>query len=357
MKKIVFFTPTLNGGGAERVLVNYLKILAHSSEFDIHLFLISDDGILREDVPSSVNVKKLESKKTLLSVLELKRLIDRLKPEVVYSTLINSSIALYLSICVSRHKPKLILRSPNSPILLKKHKQVSGIMSKLLKMSYLKADTIVAQTSAMRDEIGSVFQVDADKICTIHNPLDIENIDIQRKNGKSPFEPTAINVVTAGRIIDQKGFDTLIKAFALVLEENKKFVLHIIGNDVVGLQSALEDLASRLNINKYVFFHGFKANPYLYFEHADLYVMSSRWEGLPNAVLENLYLRKPVVATDCIPIMRDIIEDGQNGFLVPVDNVEQLAEKILGYASLDPSYSKNSDFNSATTERIFNLFR
>ena len=110
-------------------------------------------------------------------------------------------------------------------------------------------------------------------------------------------------------------------------------MLNIIGRDD-GEEKSLLNLRKKLNLEKNVHFLGFQSNPYRFFYFSDLFVLSSRREGLPNAVLENLYLKKPIVATQCIPYLSTLINHGKNGYIVPTENPKSLASAILNFENL-----------------------
>lgn len=323
----------MNGGGAERVAVNILRQL-NLKKFEITLVLVKKTGVFLELIPSSIEIIDLKSKKTMFSILKLRKVILLLKPDMVFSTLFRTHIAIDLALTKVKQRPKLIYRSQNSPKLLLKNNQLSGLMRFFLEKAYRNANFIIAQTPEMKDEIEQLHGIEQKKIIVLLNPIDSELINRKTQNIKNPFDTDYINVVATGRLTRQKGFDILIKSFKEVVEKNSEFRLYIIGEDG-GLKSDLEKLLASLNLKKNVFFLGFQTNPYQYFYYSNLHVLSSRWEGLPNTVLENLYLNKPIVATRCIPFMSHLINEGDNGFLVDVENVSQLAKAILKYKSIN----------------------
>jgi len=134
----------------------------------------------------------------------------------------------------------------------------------------------------------------------------------------------------------EKGFDVLIESFAKVVEKRSNFHLHILGRDVDGNLEKLEKQVAELGISENITFHGFQKNPYPFYKFCDLFVLSSRREGLPNVVLECQYLGKPVVATRCIPAIERLIDDGRNGFVVDVEDVDQMADAIKKFRKLKP---------------------
>lgn len=336
--KILFFVPQLVGGGAEKVNMNIMKILDNDI-FDVHLVVTTIMGSVYQKIPDSVTLHDLDTPKTIFSIPKLRKFIRQLNPDIVFSSLIRGHIAINLALLGIRKKPFTIFRSPNSPKLLLKYNQTDFKERLLLKNAYRRADVVVAQTPEMKDEIIEYYGIDKQRIKVIFNPIDRDEIDEKIKNITNPFESDNINVVAAGRIIYQKGFDILIKSFKYVIKQNPLFRLYIIGEDPIGENGTgeienLQKLIKELNLTEYVSFLGYQNNPYQYFYFSDLYVLASRWEGLPNTVLENLYLHKPVVSTRCIPFMSSLIQEGKNGLLVDVDDIKGLSNAILNYKNL-----------------------
>lgn len=348
--KILFFLPNLNGGGAERVTVNILRQL-DLKKFEIRLALVDKSGVLLELIPSKIIIIDLKSKKTILSIFKLRKIICNFNPDIIFSTLIRTHIAIDLSLTGIKNKPKLIYRSPTSPKHSLKNKQLNELQKKLLEKAYRNADIIIAQTPEMKDEIVELHKIDSDRIQVMLNPIDTDLIDKKIQNTENPFDTNYINVVSAGRLTKEKGFDILIQSFKIIVNQNNEFRLYIIGEDVIGLRKELINLVKSLDLTEHVFFLGFQTNPYMFFSHSDLYVLSSRWEGLPNTILENLYIKKPIVATKCIPFMEKLIENGKNGFLIDVEDKYALAESIINYKKINTDYIIN-DFNTSTFENI-----
>lgn len=331
--KILFFVPQLIGGGAEQVNMNIMKIL-NKDIFDVHLVVTTTKGTVYKKIPDSITLHDLKTPKTMFSILKLRKLIRQLNPDIVFSSLIRGHIAINLALLGIRKKPFTIFRSPNSPRLLLQYNQIGFKEKLLLENAYGRADVIVAQTPEMKDEIIEYHGIEKQKIKVFFNPIDSNEIDEKIKNITNPFESDNINVVAAGRIMYQKGFDVLIKSFKSVVEQNSQFKLYIIGQDGIGEMKNLLKIVEKLELTQHIFFLGYQENPYRYFYFSDLYVLSSRWEGLPNTVLENLYLKKPVVSTRCIPFMSSLIQEGKNGLLVDVDDIVGLSNAVLNYKNL-----------------------
>ena len=331
--KVLIFLPHLIGGGAERVSVNIIKQLDREL-FEVTLLVLSREHSVYDTAQLDVNLIELNASKTLYSLPKLRKAIREISPDIIFSTLFRAHIALYLCLLGLKCKAKLLLRSPNSPKLLLEHKQMGLLSQLLIARAYARADLVIAQTPQMREEIIRYHGVSQSKVRFFLNPLDTQNIDAMTKEIDSPFDANYINVVASGRITAQKGFDLLIESFAQVVGKNRAFRLHIIGQDADEEQSRLEAMVRDLGLQEHIFFLGYQSNPYRYYRHSDLYVLSSRWEGLPNTVLENLYLNKPIVSTRCIPFMESLIAQGDNGYLVDIEDRAAMAEKILAFREL-----------------------
>ena len=144
------------------------------------------------------------------------------------------------------------------------------------------------------------------------------------KDGEPPV------VLAVGRLTDQKAFDVLIRAFSLV-RKNRPVRLLILGEGEE--RPVLEPMIWQLGLEQDVSLMGFVQNPYPYMARASLFVLPSRWEGLPTVLVEALYLGMPIIATDCPGGSREILRGGQFGRLVPVDAPLILAEAIEGSMS------------------------
>lgn len=331
MKKVIFILPSHTGGGAEHVTMNVINQLDYSA-FEVTLILIHSKDIPKDLINSKFKIITLNRSTTLKSFFSLLKIIKKVKPDLIFSSLFRLNIILASILLLIPSKAKLILRSPNSPSLLIKNNQMSYIMKKLISFSYNKANVVIAQTPDMAEEIIKYHDVDKKKVKFILNPIDENKIVDSLKENLSPFKKNKINIVASGRLTHQKGFDILLDGFKLVTLKNSNFHLHILGDGED--KNKLISSTSNLNLDEFVTFHGYIDNPYPYYKYSDLYVLSSRWEGLPNTVLENIYLNKPIVTTNCIPILSRLVGHGNNGYVVNIDNKNELAEAILNFDKL-----------------------
>lgn len=346
MKKILFILPNLEAGGAERVLLNYIRLLI-GHDFDISLIIINDFGELQDYIPKNINLINLNINRTRNAFFKLIRNINRIKPDYILTSSNRTNLLLLMTKYFFVGKPKVIIREPNTPSAQFGENYLNSTYFKLMKFFYPKANLIIAQTEAMKTELVNTFQLSKQKISVIHNPIDTKYIDEKKDKHFDKFDKSKINIVASGRLHRQKGFDFLIKSFDEVIKQNTDFRLFIIGKENVkdNCTKELKELTKRLHLENYINFCGFQTNPYPFYQHADLLVLSSRWEGLPNVVLESQYLGTPVVATKCVTILSELIENDQNGRLCDFGDIKTMTEAILNFQTYKQLSGQTCDTN------------
>ncbi len=319
-KKIIFIIPSMSGGGAERVFTILLKYI-DKSKFSPILILLKKEGKYLEDIPKNIEVIDLNVTRTRYAFFKIIKTIYNIKPDIVFSTL--GQLNLLIAIIRPLFSKNITFIARESSIVgMSKH---SNSFDFIYKSVYNRFDTIIAQSEYMKIDLMKTYALEKSDIVVINNPIDIDKIDrILQKKDKTLFDKEKINLVTAGRLKPVKGFDTLLKAMSKL---ESKFHLTILGEG--DEENNLKNLAQELNITGRISFLGFQGNPYSYMEEADLFILSSRYEGFPNVVLEANACGTPVVAFDCPGGTGEIIENGINGFLVECGNIDQLANKII----------------------------
>ena len=332
--KILFTIPTLNGGGAERVFVNYIRSL-DQNRYDISLLLINKTGEFLSFVPNYVKIINLEKSKTRYGFFRLLKQIKKIDAELVVSTTNRLNILVLLASFFISKRIKICLYEPSMPSAQFGMNYLPRYYLLLMKLLYRFADYIIAQTTEMKNEIVDYYLVNSEKILVTSNPIDTKLIDDSVRGQSNPYNNKFINIVASGRIREEKGYEFLLNAFVKVINDNPKYKLYILGNIVdKSYFEKLTKIINENNLNNFVHFLGFQINPFPYYKFADLFVLSSRWEGLPNVVLEALYLKTPVIVTDCIPHFHKIIEDGKNGYIVDFGDEINLSQKIQKYLEL-----------------------
>jgi len=146
--------------------------------------------------------------------------------------------------------------------------------------------------------------------------------------GPNPFESSnaARHVVAVGRLVRQKGFDLLVRAYSKVAEEHPDWNLWVFGEGPE--RSRLESLAEDLGTGTRIRFPGWSDRIFAAYRHADLFVLSSRYEGFGNVIIEAMAAGLPVIVTDCPSGPAEIVRDGEDGLLVPAEDVDALADAM-----------------------------
>jgi len=207
-------------------------------------------------------------------------------------------------------------------------------------MLYSRAKAIVAVSHGVADDFKKTFKFSESNLYVVYNPVDISNIREKAKDVAEHhwFKKKGTSIIIGvGRLTFQKNFSTLIRAFALLrqrlridtvgIQSRKDVKLIILGEGEK--RKELEKLIKDLGLQKDVDMPGFVDNPYAYLAQADVFVLSSKFEGFGNVLVESMACGIPIVSTDCPSSPAEILENGKYGKLVPVDDVEALAKAIV----------------------------
>jgi glycosyltransferase involved in cell wall biosynthesis len=199
-----------------------------------------------------------------------------------------------------------------------------------LALQYARYDTVVALNQHMADEANAMFGDSLRRLVVMPNAIDIDAIRASASAPNAATAPgTAPYIVSVARLDEiQKDHRTLLRAYAKIVEDNKVAEnLVIVGNGA--FREELESLAAQLGLAQRVHFAGHQDNPHAFIANARALVLSSRYEGMPMVLLEALAHGKPVVATDCPTGPREILDDGHAGMLVPIGEVDTMADALM----------------------------
>ena len=192
---------------------------------------------------------------------------------------------------------------------------------------YRFADQVTANSVALARQVERAAGLRRDSVVAIPNPVDLDGLRaLAADPGALPKEASAWPrpwTVGVGRLHRQKGFDVLIDAFATSGAEG---TLVLVGEGAE--RDPLREIAERAGVAKRVVFTGFLRNPQAVLSRADVFVLSSRYEGFPNALVEAMALARPCIATRCPTGPEEIVDDGKSGLLVPVDDDGALGRSI-----------------------------
>ena len=330
-RKIIFFLPPVVGG-AERVSITISKFLGSEGYEVVYVILGKNIGDIRHFIPSDKRIIHIKIINIWdFTITKIIHLLQKEKPEFTFS----SNRYINVRVLIASHIVggiKSIVRNDNGLKTLRWDNKI------LMRISYPWASKIIAQQDEMRDEIISYTKIASNRVLTIPNPIDIAYIDecIKAESPYSSQDDNQYKYVWVARFSYEKGHDLLLKAFCEVRKTINNAHLYLIGKYDES-QSFYHDLKQYVEIKGMkdcVHFIGFDKNPYRWVKYADCYVMPSRWEGLPNSLVEAMYIGKPVVATKCVPVVSRIVEDGYNGILAEKENIQSLVKSMIAATEL-----------------------
>jgi glycosyltransferase involved in cell wall biosynthesis len=297
LERALFVVLSLRVGGAERVTTTLLTHLAASRNIDLHLALIDDDGEFRRELPPEVRVHPIGTRSPAACLWRLGRLIRTLQPDVVFSTMFPVNVTVSLLKPWFPPQTRLVLREVNVLDALTGQNLRGRVLRRIAARSFPRADAVVCQSEFMRDDLCAGLRLDRDRTCLILNPIRFEHIR-QLSITENPFADAGggPHVLAAGQLMPKKGFDRLIAAAPGLLARLPDAQVWIIGEGRE--RPVLERQIAALGMQGRVHLPGVTGNPYCWMRHADLFVLSSRHEGTPNALLEAIACECPVVALD-----------------------------------------------------------
>ena len=219
-------------------------------------------------------------------------------------------------------------------IILRSNASITGwskgfVKHFLYKVISKMADKIIVNSLEFKNEYKKKFNI---KTHCIYNPLNKKEIikNSRKKINFSFFKKDTINFINIGRLVDQKDHITILKSFKkLKKETDYKFRLLIIGRGVN--KNLLEEYIKKNKLNSYIKILNFQKNPYPYLKRADVFILSSLYEGLPNVLLESLSLKKLIISSNCPTGPKEILDYGKNGFLFKMGEENDLLRKIIYY--------------------------
>lgn len=327
--KIGLFIPTLFGGGAQRVALNLAQgFLATNCQ--VSLILVRAEGPLMEDVPPGAEVIDLNANRTLTSIPKLAFHLRETQYDAVISFMNYVNVCAWVASCLSGNSHQLVLTEHNT---VSRNLQKMGLSQctfrwLLMKFMYPGADHVVAVSTGVARDLEELIGMRDVK--SIPNPISV-NSPLSRTSGQTIphpwFQGSEPVILGAGRLTEQKGFPVLIRSLRHVRDQRESCRLIIIGEGE--MRDDLEALSRDLGLDDAVCLPGFVDNPYEFMRAADVFVLSSRWEGFGNVLVEAMACGTSVVSTDCPNGPAEILEEGKWGHLVPMGDDVALAQAIL----------------------------
>lgn len=358
MKKIAFFIHNFNGGGAERVTIKLANELADLG-YHVSIIVINNTGELKKLISNKVKIDDLDIRnkskimKNLKNIYYLKNRIEKQKIDILFSVTTHMNLIASISNCMSRKR--IILYSTIHNSISMEKNSFKSVRNKLLKQfdKYI-TKNIVVSNEAEIDYI-KTLGINKNRTMTIYNPVvsdEILKLQLENPNHKWIKQDRDYKIVLAvGRLTEQKNYNLLLKSIRNVSEKvNVKLI--ILGEGE--LKEELLSLSKSLKIEDIVDFYGFTHNVYPFFANCDLYTLSSNWEGLPTVLIEALACGCNIVSTACPSGPSEILNYGEFGTLVPINDVDKFTEAIINSLSKEKKREKqiNQAFNFSVNKSI-----
>ena len=327
---IALFLPSLEGGGAERVMVNLARGFVEAGQ-RVDLVLVKAQGAYLEQVPAQVNIVDLEAGRVVFSLFRLASYLRQAQPDALLAAMDHANVIAIIARLIA-HVPTRIVVSVHSTLSIEVQKARNWrgrILPAFIARLYPRAQAIIAVSSGVAEDLAAVTGVPLQKIQVIYNPVVTAEL-LRKSNAELAHAWFASGqppvMLAVGRLSEQKDFTTLIRAFALVRKQ-RPCRLIILGEGEQ--RNKLENLIAELDLQEDCALPGFVENPYAYMRRADIFVLSSAWEGLVTVLIEAMACGTPVVSTDCPSGSSEILAAGKYGRLVPVGDYVALSGAVL----------------------------
>ncbi len=324
---VALFLPSLVVGGAERMMLNIATGLSQRG-YEVDIVLVNAEGDFLEKVPDDVDIVDLSSSRVLTSIPALVRYLRGTEPDVLLSTITPTNVVSLWATLIPTIDVKHVIRvaRPESEAAkVQDNTTKERVTAALARRFYPFADEVVAISEGVAKDLRT--NTSLHRIHVIYNPVVTEELKKQSKEDVThPWFNDEIPVILGvGRLVDQKDFETLVRAFAMV-RENREAKLVIFGEGYK--RERLEQLTRELDIQNDVDLPGFTDNPYKYMANANVFVNSAKHEGFGNVIVETMACGTPIVATDCPGAPAELLEEGKVGRLVSVGDPREMSEGI-----------------------------
>ena len=338
MKNIGILIHIVGKGGAEHVAARLSNLL--SKHYNVYFIVFSQQyppsysfsgHFINLNIPPTTNVFK-RGLAAIKRIIRLRKVKKEYKLDCVISFLENANVVNVLS---NNKKCKTIVSIRNYN--LGKITFIDDILNNLV---FKKSNKIVCCSQEIQIDLMKLYNISSKKIITIYNPFDLSSIQsLAEIKNKDINIPKGFKFVTMGRIMPQKGFWNLVKSFSILLKSNPEANLLIIGKDFS--DGKLQTLVQKLEISKKVYFLGQLDNPFCILSKCDCYILSSLFEGFPNAMTEAMCCGLPIIASNCKSGPKEILDENT-----------QLEVKDIYFAKYGIIYKEYNDFKENYTTDI-----
>jgi glycosyltransferase involved in cell wall biosynthesis len=328
-KKISIVLPHLQGGGVQRMRIHLANEFINKG-FKVEFILFQECGELLDLVPNDAKIFDLNSDRLIKGLFPLVKYLNKQKPDAVLAAMWPLTVITILACFLCKTRPRVIISDHST--LSESSLYRKGINSFLIRitmiLTYPFADQIIGVSDGVVEDLRKLTGLSLPQASTIYNPAapSKETVNNYKRNANLWKNKKVKKIIAIGRLKPAKDYPTLIRAFDVVRRSINAELL-ILGKGPE--RKEIELLINELNLKEYVHLPGFKKHQFAYLKGADLFVLSSAWEGFGNVIVESLACGIPVVSTDCKSGPAEILQYGKYGRLVPVGDHKTLAYAIL----------------------------
>ena len=337
--KILFVSGNLSDGGAQRVMAVVTSQLAKMGH-EVNLLLFARN---KKEYPVDPamkitalgeNFQEYSELSTWQRTLAIRKYVKALKPDAAVGFL-EGGYGLFLA-TLGMKFPKVASARIDPKFLLQKR----GGRAMLDRLWFRCADAVVVQTSRQAEHAQNAGWKN---MTVIANPVSDDTLVLEPHNYDRPCR----RIVMAGRLAEQKNYPMALKAMQKVLEKYPDAKLDIFGKG--NQEESLKTLIQEMGLECSVRLMGWTQDTLGEFANSDAYVMTSNFEGMPNALMEAMAAGLPCISTDCDTGPEDLITDEKNGYLVPVGDANALAERLIQIMDMTPAQRRELGENARKT--------
>lgn len=329
-RKVCFVLPSLAGGGAERVAVEILNALDPAA-WDRSMYLFAKEGPYLDQVADGVHLAGGASASRFARWRDLRRFIAATQPDVVMVFLSYFTVLSAVRMATTSAKVVFNQGTPVSAFLTDadygwRRPLRRRVFAAATRVGHAAADLVIATSRGVADDLTAVFGIDPAQVRVIPNPVDLDAIRAAAGDPIADGDASRLVapvIVAAGRLADVKNYPLLIEALAIV-RTRVPARLFVLGQG--DRLEALRRLAADRGVGDAITWCGFQQNPWKYIARADVFALTSRYEGFGNVLAEAMACGVPVVATRSAGT-EDVVHDGVNGLLVP-HSAERVASAL-----------------------------
>ncbi|MDD5765169.1 MAG: glycosyltransferase [Candidatus Marinimicrobia bacterium] len=355
--RITFFLPSLGAGGAERVVVNLANGFINE-RFDVTILVANMlESELKNELSSDICLVNINKNRVIKCSRYIRNYLYKNYTDIFISSLPHCNIVASRAFNPQLTNTKLILIEHGmfSELVLKYNIVKRLVLITMLKVYYKKANAIICVSESVKKDLFKVAELNFSKVITIYNPVEIEKVNLlSQVSFIHPwFNKKYRILISVGRLVKEKGFDILIKAFSEVKKQlDVKLIIFGEGDQ----RAILQNLIHQLKLDDAVSLPGITSNPYQYIANSNLLIFPSLSEGFGNVLIESFICKTKVIAVNSGGGVNELLQNGKFGRLVPKNDVQALASAIIEEFN-KPTLNIFPNINIFSTQVIINKYK